>query len=144
MLVTSPDFLTGGRLDDQYAASGGNTEPRIHVTQVPTGTRELALIVHDPDAPIPYGFTHLLRYGLAGVSGLAGASTAQRDGLNDFGHRGYDGPMPPEGHGIHHYYFWVYALDKPVLGEPSRLEFLNAYAERIIAQERMVGTYSRV
>ena len=53
------------------------------------------------------------------------------------------GPQPPEGHGLHHYYFWIYALDTKVIGEPSREEFLEKYADNIIEQNRIIGTYQR-
>ena len=42
-------------------------------------------------------------------------------GVNSFGkdNLGYRGPMPPPGHGTHHYHFKVYALDKPVSAPPG-------------------------
>ena len=33
---------------------------------------------------------------------------------------GYRGPLPPKGHGTHHYHFKVYALDKPVSARAGR------------------------
>jgi len=53
----------------------------------------------------------------------------------------YYGPQPPAGHGEHHYYFWVYALDTKVEGTPNREEFLQKYAGNIIEQNRIVGIY---
>ncbi|MFX0543136.1 hypothetical protein ACEWPM_015570 [Roseovarius sp. S4756] len=53
----------------------------------------------------------------------------------------YYGPQPPEGHGKHHYYFWVYALNTTVEGTPTREEFLDKYADNIIEQNRIVGLY---
>jgi Raf kinase inhibitor-like YbhB/YbcL family protein len=144
MKVTSPDFEPGGRLDDRHSFGSENVAPRIVVSDVPEGTRELALILHDPDAPLPHGFTHWLRYGLPAHAGeISSDAVAHRDGVNEFGKRGYGGPMPPVGHGPHHYFFWVYALSEPVAGEPGRLQFLDEYADRIVAQARVVGVYSR-
>ncbi len=67
------------------------------------------------------------------------------EGPNDFGNTGYDGCMPPEGHGLHHYYFWVYALDAPLNAPPglSRLELLDRMSDHVIEQARLVGTYER-
>ena len=45
--------------------------------------------------------------------------------------------------GEHHYYFWVFALSRPVEGTPSREEFLDQYADAIIEQARTVGLFSR-
>ncbi len=60
---------------------------------------------------------------------------------NGAGYAFYYGPQPPAGHGPHHYYFWVYALDTKVEGMPSREEFLQKYAGNIIEQNRIVGIY---
>jgi hypothetical protein len=69
------------------------------------------------------------------------ASAAFHAGPNDFGEVGYGGPQPPQGHGPHHYYFWVYALDRRVDGTPSRQEFLETYGHNILEQNRVVGVY---
>jgi Raf kinase inhibitor-like YbhB/YbcL family protein len=104
------------------------------------------MICHDPDAPVPHGFTHWTLYGIpADTTEIVGpdADATYRPGHNDFGAVGYGGPQPPEGHGTHHYYFWVYALGRAVEGTPSRLEFLEAYGDDILEQNRVVGTYER-
>jgi phosphatidylethanolamine-binding protein (PEBP) family uncharacterized protein len=62
---------------------------------------------------------------------------------NTIGARAWFGPQPPVGHGDHHYYFWVYAFDAAVEGEPTREEFLDRYAGNILEQARMVATFSR-
>ena len=53
--------------------------------------------------------------------------------------------MPPEGHGSHHYYFWLYALDTEIHARPglTRGELLDAIGDHVIEQARMVGTYRR-
>jgi hypothetical protein len=70
-----------------------------------------------------------------------GDAEAFRAGRNDFGNPGYGGPQPPGGHGPHHYYFWVYALDTQVDGTPGRNQFLEQYGTNIIEQNRLVGIY---
>jgi Raf kinase inhibitor-like YbhB/YbcL family protein len=142
MTVTSPDVQPGERLGDEHAADGTNVPPRIAVTDVPEGAVELALVMHDPDAPMPRGFTHWVRYGLIPADGEI-APGAGRVGPNTIGARAWYGPQPPVGHGVHHYYFWVYALDAAVEGEPTREEFLDRYAGNILEQARMVATFSR-
>jgi len=144
MRVSSPDFEPHSRLADRHAADDRDEAPRLVVADIPPSAVELALICHDPDAPLPRGFDHWLRYGLPAVPGdITAADVPHRDAVNDVGRVGWSGPMPPLGHGIHHYYFWVYALSVPVEGEPTRLEFLERYGDRIVAQERIVGLYSR-
>jgi Raf kinase inhibitor-like YbhB/YbcL family protein len=144
LAIASPDVETLGRLDDRFAFDKGNEVPRLTISGAPEGTAELAIVCHDPDAPLPRGFTHWTLYGIpADTTEIApGADDTYRPGPNDFGETGYGGPMPPEGHGDHHYYFWVYALSRPVEGAPSRPEFLERYGDAIIEQNRMVVTYS--
>jgi Raf kinase inhibitor-like YbhB/YbcL family protein len=145
LAISSPDFDDGGRLGDRHTYEKGNVAPRLAIRGVPEGTRELALICHDPDAPLPDGFTHWTLYGIPADVGELGpdADATYRAGPSDFGKSGYGGPAPPPAHGDHHYYFWVYALRRPVEGTPSRREFLDAYADAIIEQNRVVGVYSR-
>jgi Raf kinase inhibitor-like YbhB/YbcL family protein len=141
--LSSPDVEHGGPLADRFAHDQGNQVPSFTVSGVPEGTVELALICHDPDAPMPDGFVHWLLYGLPrDVVGFGPEADASfRPGRNDFDEDGYGGPQPPVGHGLHHYYFWIYALDTEVEGTPSRRAFIDRYGEHILGQNRLVGTY---
>lgn len=140
LAINSPDIHTGQRISDKHAADHGNLEPRLNVTGIPEQAVELAVIMHDPDAPLSNGFTHWVLYGVPPTEGII--ESGHRTGPNTLGDMTYSGPQPPSGHGQHHYYFWVYALDSEVDGNPSREEFLNQYAENIIEQNRFVATYS--
>jgi phosphatidylethanolamine-binding protein (PEBP) family uncharacterized protein len=53
--------------------------------------------------------------------------------------------MPPEGHGPHHYYFWLYALDKDLDLKPGadREQCLEAIEDHVIEQARLIGTYQK-
>ena len=145
LAIASPDFESGGSLDDRHAYDKGNEAPRLTVNGVPEGTTELAVICHDPDAPLPDGFTHWTLYGLPPDTAAIAADADQRfrPGPNDFGSTGYGGPQPPGGHGVHHYYFWVYALDTEVEGAPSRRAFIERYGGNVIEQNRVIGLYER-
>lgn len=140
--VSTPDFSAGDRMPYEYTADGGNSAPVLQVSGVPAAAVELAVVCHDPDAPLPRGYTHWTLYGIAPDATRIDASSG-RTGANSTGKTGYFGPQPPLHHGEHHYYFWVYALSRPVEGEPTREEFLDAYADAIIEQNRVIGTYSR-
>lgn len=141
--IGSPDFEPRTRLADEFTADGGNVTPRLEITGVPAEAVELALIVHDPDAPLPLGFTHWLVYGLPANDGTVGVHGENvRVGANSAGKAEYMGPRPPAGHGEHHYFFTVYALDHHVEGTPSREEFLEGYAHAILEQNRVVGLFS--
>lgn len=140
-VVTSPDIANGERIDDRFAGPQGAETPRLSVEGVPPEAVELAVVCHDPDAPLPDGFTHWTLYGVPASEGAMDAS-AGRPGPNDDGGIGYVGPFPPAGHGEHHYYFWVYALKTPVAGTPTRAQFLTEYRGEVVGQARLVGTYS--
>jgi Raf kinase inhibitor-like YbhB/YbcL family protein len=143
--ISSPAFQNGGRLEDKCAMEKGNASPPLRISGVPKGAVELALICHDPDAPLPRGYTHWTLYGIPAEATELGSDADEKfsPGPNSNGNYCYDGPQPPHGHGPHHYYFWLYALDKPVTGTPTRAEFLDQYGEHIIEQNRLVGVYER-
>ncbi|MBK1632672.1 PEBP family protein [Thiohalocapsa halophila] len=143
--LSSPAFATGTAIPERYAKAGANDQPELLISGVPQGTVELTVICHDPDAPMPNGFTHWTLYGIpAGTTQIPQNGEASfRPGPNDYGETGWGGPHPPEGHGPHHYFFWVYALDAEAQGMPDRDSFLRDYAGNIIEQARMVGLYER-
>lgn len=142
--ITSPSITPLGTIPDEHSADGGNVAPTIRLTGAPEGTVEFAIVCHDPDAPLPRGFTHWTVYGVpANTSELDGSVAEVREGPNGIGGQGWSGPQPPEGHGPHHYYFWVYALSRPVEGEPTREDFLSRYSDGIIEQARLVGIFEQ-
>jgi len=145
--ITSKAFEQHGKIPRQYTGDGDNRSPPIVWTGVPDGTRQLALVCHDPDAPLPKGFTHWVVYGIpAGTSGIPeGGAGSFVQGANGIGKAGYIGPAPPKGHGLHHYYFWLYALGDGAELKPglSREALLDAIGDRVLAQARLVGTYER-
>lgn len=134
----------GGPLPARHAHDNDDVSPALTISGVPDGAVELALVCHDPDAPLPHGWTHWTVYGIpTSTTAIAEGGKVGREGPTDFGAPGYGGPLPPEGHGTHHYYFWVYALDRAVEGEPSRADFLATYGDAILEQNRVIGTYQR-
>lgn len=146
--VTSPAFGPSGRMDKKYGGDVGNKSPPLEWTGAPDRTKELALICHDPDAPLPHGFTHWVVYNIpAKVTKLDEGQGPDifTPGVNGRGKTGYMGPYPPNGHGLHHYYFWVYALGKELKLKPGldRAQLLDAMAGSILEQARLVGTYER-
>lgn len=142
LAVSSPDFPNLGRIPANFSADGGNDTPAIEISGPPEGTVEFALILNDPDAPLPQGFTHWVVYGIpADATTLDLAAPGVRVAPNGAGATQYYGPQPPAGHGDHHYFFHLYALKTPVEGEPTREEFLERYADAVIEQARTVGVF---
>ncbi len=144
LVISSPDFEQLGRIPFELTADGGNTIPRLEFSGAPEGTVEYAIICHDPDAPLANGFTHWVVYGISpDATTLDLSADGVRVAPNGTGAASWYGPQPPYGHGDHHYYFWIYALRRPVVGEPTREAFLAEYGEDIIEQARTVGLSSR-
>ena len=150
MQLTSPAFETGGAIPTVHTGEGDDGSPALAWTDAPDGTRSFAIVCHDPDAPLitpgRYGFVHWVLYNIPGSSsGLAEGSGEHTLGKNDFGKAGYGGPMPPEGHGTHQYYFWLLALDSELNLEPGigMWDLLEKIEPNVIGMNRLVGTYRR-
>lgn len=143
--ITTTAFADGERMADEHANDRGSAVPPLEISGVPDDAVELAIVCHDPDAPLPFGFTHWTLYGVPTDTVQIGGDADERfrPGPNDFGTTGFGGPQPPDGHGPHRYYFWVYALDTQVEGEPDRKTFLERYSDHIVEQNRVVGVYER-
>ncbi|WP_336249469.1 YbhB/YbcL family Raf kinase inhibitor-like protein [Stomatohabitans albus] len=143
--LSSPDLAHGQPIEKRFTHEGNDDIPRLVVAGVPSDAVELAVIMHDPDAPWTYGFVHWTAYGIpTDVSELTPEVLATaRTGPNETGDHAYLGPYPPPGHGTHHYFFEIYALDRKVEGEPTRDEFMREYAGNVIDQARICGTYER-
>lgn len=149
--LTSSAFAADGVIPAKHTGEGEDVSPALSWANAPAGTKSFAVICHDPDAPLvsangTYGFVHWVHYNIpCDVTSLPEGCRQHTDGLTSFGKTGYGGPMPPEGHGQHRYYFWVLALD----AEPNLPEGLDMWQllERIephtLAMNRLVGTYQR-
>lgn len=152
MTLTSPAFFQNGKIPKRYTCDGENISPPLTWSNVPEGTRSLALIVDDPDAPDPRApkmtWVHWVLYNLPPDSqGLPEAVTqlpaGTKEGLNDWKRIGYGGPCPPIGE--HRYFFKLYALDTmlPDLGHPTKQQLEQAMAGHILQETALVGTYLR-
>ena len=150
MQLTSPAFENGGHIPTRHTGEGEDVSPQLTWSDAPDGTKSFALVCHDPDAPLikpaTYGFVHWVCYGIPGsVTELSEGVGDYTCGVNDFGKQHYGGPMPPEGHGTHHYFFWLFALAaEPDLPPGLTMwELLDSIEADVIGMNRLMGTYSR-
>lgn len=149
--LTSSTFTNGGAIPARNTGEGEDVSPDLSWSNIPDGTRSFAVICHDPDAPLvsangTCGFVHWVLYNIpADVTGLAEATSDYTQGQCGFGKAGYGGPMPPNGHGEHHYYFWILALNDEFALEPGlgMSELLEKIEPNVIGMNRLVGTYTR-
>jgi Raf kinase inhibitor-like YbhB/YbcL family protein len=148
-------FQNGQAIPVRFTGDGADVSPELTWTDPPAGTRELALIVDDPDAPTAEPWVHWVLYKIPpDVRTLPEGGSARQplshpsgilEGKNSWGTTGYRGPAPPKGHGTHHYHFRVYALDTPPqaaagLDKNALLKLMKGH---ILAEAELVGTYQR-
>lgn len=151
MQLTSTAFTQGGAIPDRHSGEGEDVSPQLSWRDAPEGSRSFAVICHDPDAPLisaqgSYGFVHWVLYNIpASVTSLAEGVIEYTRGSNNFDTQGYGGPMPPNGHGRHHYYFWVLALDRELALDEglSMAQLLQRIEPNVIGMNRLVGSYQR-
>lgn len=156
--LTSSAFENGKPIPKKYTGEGSDVSPPLEWKGVPAGTRELALICEDPDAPTKEPWVHWVIYkippevtslpeNVAKTSRLSQPQGALQ-GKNSWPSGqtiGYRGPMPPPGHGRHRYYFRLYALDAKLVIEPGVTKsvlWLNL-KDHIVGQAELMGTYER-
>jgi Raf kinase inhibitor-like YbhB/YbcL family protein len=154
MKLTSTAFASEGSIPARYTCDGTNVSPPLTWTNVPAGTKSLALVVTDPDAPDPKApkmtWVHWVLYDLlADTTGLReaipvkGLPAATLEGSNDWGRTGYGGPCPPIGR--HRYILTLYALDTVLadLDKPTRAKLLAAMKDHVLGTAELIGTYQR-
>lgn len=152
--LSSAAFEDGGPMAAKYTCEGQDLAPPLKWSGVPEGTRSLALIMDDPDAPDPKAprmtYVHWVLYNLPpDAGGLPEGVTSKRlpagtlEGLNDWKRTGYGGPCPPIGR--HRYFHKLYALDVVLkdLKRPTKAQLLKAMEGHVLAQAEIVGTYKK-
>jgi Raf kinase inhibitor-like YbhB/YbcL family protein len=144
--ISSDAFETHKRIPARHTGDGEDSSPPLRWRGAPPETKSFAVVVHDPDAPLVDGFTHWVAYGIpADATELPEGTDTVTHGLNSFGNQAYNGPAPPPGHGVHHYYFWVYALDSDteLPAGLDRRSLFEQIEDHVLEQARLIGTYER-
>lgn len=139
-----------------FGCVGQNISPELSWTNAPEGTKSYAITMYDPDAPTGSGWWHWLVFNIplnvnqlvpdAGniKSGLAPEKAIQS--ITDYGTKGYGGPCPPEGHGLHQYQITVYALDTEdlELNEDTNAAIVGFYlGNHTLAKATIIAYYKR-
>lgn len=154
LILKSRAFAHNGSIPQHYTCQGADESPPLEWSGLPAGTRSLALIVDDPDAPDPAAprmtWVHWVLYNLPPTAtGLEEAvkpgalPQGTLEGLNDWKRTGYGGPCPPIGR--HRYFHKLYALDAvlPDLKRPNKAALEQAMKGRILGHAELIGTYQK-
>jgi Raf kinase inhibitor-like YbhB/YbcL family protein len=152
--LTSSAFAHHGEIPRRHTCQGEDVSVPLSWSGVPDGTKSLALIVDDPDAPDPKAprmtWVHWVLYNIPSTAtGIREAvkrdelPAGTREGLNDWKRTGYGGPCPPIGR--HRYFHKLYALDTvlPDLEHPNKAALEQAMRGHILAHVELVGTYQK-
>jgi Raf kinase inhibitor-like YbhB/YbcL family protein len=151
LTISSTAFAHNAEIPSLYTCEGKDISPPLAWSGAPAGTKSLALIVDDPDAPDPKApktvWVHWVAYNLPpsthGLPEGGKLPAGALEGVNDFKHTGWNGPCPPIGR--HRYFFKLYALDT-VLGDRGQItktQLEEAMSGHILEQVETMGTYQK-
>ena len=145
MRIESPAFGEGEPIPPRYTADGEDVSPPLRIEGVPEGTRTLALVVDDPDAPMGT-WVHWVVWNVpadATAFPEGGVPEGAVEGVNSWGRRGWGGPSPPSG--THRYFFRLYALDTRLDLPPTadRRALEAAMRGHVLAEAVTMGRYTR-
>ena len=148
--ITSPAFEAGGMIPAKYTCDGQDISPPLRWEAVAEGTRSIALICDDPDAPVGT-FVHWVLFNLPAETRELSENipadevlpNGAKQGTTDFGRIGYGGPCPPSG--THRYFFKIYALDTEIdlPAGASKSQLLKAMEGHILGHGQLIGKYKR-
>lgn len=144
--LASDDFRDGRPIPAVHACDGADLSPALSWDEPPTGTKSLALVMDDPDAP-GGTFRHWAAYDIPPTTrSIARGTPVGKQAVNDFGKSGYAGPCSPKGHGPHRYRFRLYAVNVGGLSVPAGATVEQVEAEarrRQLGLAQITGTYER-
>ncbi|HYM00275.1 MAG TPA: YbhB/YbcL family Raf kinase inhibitor-like protein [Blastocatellia bacterium] len=151
MVLKSSSFQGMSSIPSEYTCDGPDQSPDLEWSNLPPGTKSLAVICEDPDAP-GGTFTHWVVYDIPAtetglpesVSNTPTLPDGARQGKNDFDKLGYGGPCPPSA-SKHRYFFRIYALDTllDVPGGASRSRVQRSIESHKLGEGMLAGTYRR-
>jgi len=148
--VTSSAFEEGSMIPSKYTCDGDDVSPPLQWDAVPEGTKSVALISDDPDAPMGT-WVHWVLFNWPAVSKEITENVppdktlpnGAKQGITDFHRIGYGGPCPPSA--THRYFFKIYALDKMLELDAGadKSALLKAMEGHILGQGQLMGKYKR-
>jgi Raf kinase inhibitor-like YbhB/YbcL family protein len=149
--LSSTAFRDGQPIPPKHTCDGKDVSPDLAWSDAPRGTNSFSLIADDPDAPagtwvhwVIYELPGDARWLPAGVPQDPVLSNGARQGMNDFGKIGYNGPCPPRGP-AHRYFFKLYALNSHtgLKSGASKDELERAMKGHVLGQATLTGKFGR-
>jgi len=143
MELKSPEFSNNEYIPKKFTCRGENINPALIMSDIPAGTKGMALVLNDPDAPSG-DWVHWVVFDMSVAAlKIEENSVPGKQGINDFGRIGYDGPCPP--YGIHSYIFTAYALDMKLdlMEGASKADLEKAMDGHVLAKAELIGLYKK-
>ncbi|MDE1829357.1 MAG: YbhB/YbcL family Raf kinase inhibitor-like protein [Thaumarchaeota archaeon] len=142
--ISSTAFENNDTIPSEFTCDGDDISPPLAISEVPTETKSLAIVMDDPDAPMGT-FTHWVVWNIPPQKTrfIKGEKISYPQGKTSFGRKSYGGPCPPSGK--HRYFFKIYALNLVLnLKEgSSKADLEKAMAGHILTEASLIGKYSR-
>jgi Raf kinase inhibitor-like YbhB/YbcL family protein len=143
--LTSPAFNHGSQIPSKYTCDGEDINPHLVIQGIPMGTKSLALVMEDPDAPDEV-WVHWVLWDIPPETKEIREHSAPFgavEGTTSWGDSGYGGPCPPVG--THRYFFRLFALNTRfhLPAAATREELETAMTGHIVATAELMGTYAR-
>ncbi|MBD3289314.1 YbhB/YbcL family Raf kinase inhibitor-like protein [candidate division KSB1 bacterium] len=142
MKLSSPVFKDHEMIPRKYTCEGQDINPPLHIEDLPEDTKELALIVEDPDSKAGT-WRHWSVYNIPVTSEIEEDSIPGVQGINDFGKKDYGGPCPEKGK--HRYFFKVFALQHTLALKDglNKGDLKLALKGHILDSAELVGMYEK-
>jgi Raf kinase inhibitor-like YbhB/YbcL family protein len=150
MKLESSAFVANELIPAKYTCQGQDISPPLSWDSPPIGTKSIALICDDPDAP-GKTWAHWVVYNLPpdlvslpeNIPPTKILSSGGLQGINDFGRIGYGGPCPPSG--THRYFFKLYALDQvlDLQAGATKAQLESVMKNYILGYAELVGLYRK-
>jgi len=147
VILTSSAFENGGIIPRKYGYKNENLSIPLTISEIPEGTKSLALIMDDPDAMGAVGkvWVHWVLWNISpNTKEIIENSIPENsiEGKTDFDEIGYGGPAPPDKE--HTYIFKLYALDDTLnLKQGStKIEVEESIIDHIIYETKLKGKFT--
>ena len=153
MELTSGDIAPGAQIAAAqiYPRCGGqNVSPALTWSGVPAGTKSLVLTMIDMDVK-PADWSHWIVVDLPPSTTMLPRGTAHLPAgakaiVSNFGDAFYDGPCPPNGTGVHHYRFTIWAMPSAkteIASDAKANEVADKLAKTALASASLTGFVQR-
>jgi hypothetical protein len=147
---TIPGLDGKGMIMDKFTCKGEGISPQIKWESVPQGTKSLALVIYDPDAPTKM-FVHWVAYNISPEQKMLPENIKKgkknneiTQGLNELGELGYVAPCPPNGE-THRYVFDLYALNEKLTFKdpPTKSDLESIMNGNLIGYGQLIAKFAK-